>query len=317
MRFKFLIHAVSWSVLFLSGFSGLTAAAEPSANQELINLVRGLQEQMTQLKGTIEKQDAKIRQLEIRGPEIQMAQPSQTQGEVTPVPMSDYEFNQRLDAATGGAQKWLKDLKFSGDLRLRYEAFANHGTFSDPDRNRFRFRLRYGFEKGFGDQMKVGFSLASGEKVTNNGHNADPTSTNQTMGNLEDFKNIWIEKAYATYKPNWAEIGPISGLELTGGKFTNPFEKGSSDLIFDRDLKPEGAYETAKFKLLDTEDFDLESYFTAGQFILQEGSTVGTDAEMYGFQLGISPTVYVPWMDRPLNFFGAVSYYDYSDFEKS
>ena len=72
-----------------------------------------------------------------------------------------------------------------------------------------------------------GSTTAGGTNVGN----LDPISTNQTLGNLFNFKNIWIEKAYATYTPEWAKVGDadglnISGLEVTAGKFNNPFEKG-------------------------------------------------------------------------------------------
>jgi hypothetical protein len=290
----------------------LSLARPAFAAEDVGKLVQDLQTQMQDMQKIIKQQNEKIGQLEKRGPQVQMAQPA---GDSTAAPMSDYEFNERLTGSLGGANKWLKDLKFSGDLRLRYEAFHNSGVNSDQDRNRFRFRLRYGFEKKFNDEMKAGFSFASGEKVTANGHNADPTSTNQTMGNDFNFKNIWIEKAYATYTPNWAKVGPVKGLELTAGKFTNPFEKGSSDLVFDRDLKPEGIYEKVDVNILEGENVKMSGYATAGQFILQEnGSTGKSDAELYGYQIGLNPIFYTPWLERPLDLLSAISYYDYSGY---
>ncbi len=310
------------------------ATSTASAGEaELLSKLGELQKNMEQMQKTIALQNQQISELQKQGAKIETAPSAGAEAVSAAPPMSDYEFGQRLDSQLGGAQKWLKDLKFSGDLRLRYEAFANHGTFSDPDRNRFRFRLRYGFEKKFSDDLKAGFSMASGEGVTANGHNSDPTSTNQTFGNDFNFKNIWIEKAYAVYNPHWAKIGPISDLELSGGKFTNPFERGSSDMVFDRDLKPEGAYEKISLKLIETDDVKVNSYLTAGQFVLQEnknpngnvlvsgsGSTSTnnsypfSDAEMYGIQFGINPIVYTPWLDRPVDLLSAISYFDYSDY---
>src|SRR3989442_10720845 len=43
-----------------------------------------------------------------------------------------------------GMPEWVSALKFNGDFRGRYESF----TFDDPntpDRNRFRYRARFGF----------------------------------------------------------------------------------------------------------------------------------------------------------------------------
>ncbi|MFA5159439.1 MAG: putative porin, partial [Candidatus Omnitrophota bacterium] len=194
-------------VVCLMVFSSAAFADET----QLMDMVKNMQKQMTDLQSTVMAQKAELQALKAGGGgKIAMA-PSGV--EATP-PMSEAEFNQRLSDSTGGASKWLKDLKFSGDLRLRYEAFhlktaANNGY--EPNRNRFRFRLRYGFEKTFNPEMKVGFSMASGDKAVSTGYNGDPISTNQTLGNNFDFKNIWIEKAYATYTPEWAKVGPISG----------------------------------------------------------------------------------------------------------
>jgi hypothetical protein len=283
---------------------------------KLVGLITQMQKQMGEMQKVIDQQNVKLGDLEKRPPQIQIPAPAGNQPAVqTPaVPMSDYDFNQKLDGSLGGAQKWLKDLKFGGDLRLRYEAFSNKGTYSDPDRNRFRFRLRYGFEKKVLDDLIAGFSMASGEKVTMNGHNADPTSTNQTMGNLADFKNIWIEKAFAQYNPKWAKFGPVEGIETASGKFNNPFEKDSSDLIFDRDLKPEGAYEKINFKLFENSSIKLGGYATAGQFLLQESSTLQKDAQMFGYQVGVNPVFYTPFLERPIDNLSAFSYYDYQNY---
>ena len=91
-------------------------------------------------------------------------------------------------------------------------------------------------------------------------------------------------------------------------------------MIWDRDDKPEGIYEKADFKLLDTENFDLDSYLTTGQLVLQEQSAIGKDSELFAYQFGLSSAAYVPGMDRPLQWLGAVSLYqshnsgEYSNF---
>ena len=296
---------------------------------QLMDMVKQMQQQMTELQGTVAAQKTEIQALKANGGNIQTA-PGGV--EATP-PMSEAEFNQRLSDSTGGANKWLKDLKFSGDLRLRYEAFHLHGntaaTGSQSDRNRFRIRLRYGFEKTFSPEIKVGFSMASGEKKTTNGENSDPISTNQTMTNDFNFKSIWIEKAYATYTPEWAKIGnadalSVSGLEITAGKFNNPFEKGSTDMIWDRDLKPEGAYEKIDTRLFKNDNLDLKLYGTLGQFVLQEygnttnatsGTTVGSkDAYLWAYQVGLNPVFYVPGMERPVDALSALSIYSYQGY---
>ena len=312
-------------VVCLMTFSSAAFADEA----ELMSLVKNMQKQMNDLQSTVMAQKSEIDALKNRPANVQMGAGA-TSPEVTP-PMSEAEFNQRLGDRLGGADKWLKDLKFSGDLRLRYEAFhlhdGNPADTNQPDRNRFRFRLRYGFEKTFNPEMKVGFSMASGEKSTLSSAtagkgvgNADPISTNQSMTGDFNFKNIWIEKAYATYTPEWAKVSiadglNVSGLEVTAGKFTNPFERGSTDMIWDRDLKPEGIYEKVDVNLLKTDNLTLKAYGTAGQFILNETGTAGSiDSNLWAFQVGLNPIFYVPGMERPVDALSALSIYDYQHY---
>ncbi|MBU9889561.1 MAG: putative porin [Candidatus Omnitrophica bacterium] len=276
---------------------------------DLAGLIQSLQKQMTELQTTVAAQRIEIQELKSRGAGIQMA-PSGV--EATP-PMSEAEFKQRLSDSTGGADKWLKGLKFSGDMRLRYEAFQNtNGTSSEnDDRNRFRYRLRFGWEKKFTDEMKAGFYLASGERA-----GTDSTSTNTSLDENFSWKPIFIEKVFATYAPNWAKVGPISLLEITAGKMNNPFEAGSSDIVWDRDVKPEGIYEKANFNLLDTGSYDLKGYATAGQFVLDEDSATsgGGDANLFAYQLGLNQILYTDLMERPIDVKSAVSYYTFGKY---
>ncbi|OGW81045.1 MAG: hypothetical protein A3G33_07710 [Omnitrophica bacterium RIFCSPLOWO2_12_FULL_44_17] len=317
MKLKYIFLIVI--VFAIASIANTSAQAQDA---QVMDLVKNMQKQMLDMQKMIDQQAAKIKSLEGSAKNIQIAAPAAEPA----APMSDYEFATRLDSALGGANKWLKDVKAGGDLRLRYEAFqhTSGNTAETDDRNRFRYRLRYGLEKKFSDEIKAGFSLASGEVRSGSSHdsatglNGDPTSTNTTFDNLFNFKDIFVEKAFGSYAPNWAKVGPISGVELTGGKFTNPFEKGSSDLIWDRDVKPEGAYETVNFKLMETPNFKLNGYATAGQYILDEDSSGSDneDAEMFGYQFGINPVIYTPMFDRPFDLLSAVSYYNYSDFDR-
>ena len=314
----------SFLVACLMVFSSAAFADEA----QLMDMVKQMQQQMTELQGTVAAQKTEIQALKANGGSIQTA-PGGV--EATP-PMSEAEFNQRLSDSTGGANKWLKDLKFSGDLRLRYEAFHLHGptnaAYGTPvkdNRNRFRIRLRYGFEKTFSPEVKVGFSMASGDKSTTGTTggavgNADSISTNQSLTGDFNFKNIWIEKAYATYTPEWAKMSfaeglEISGLEVTAGKFNNPFEKGSTDMIWDRDLKPEGVYEKIDGRVLKTDNLDLKTYAILGQFVLQETSNVGTkDANLFAYQVGLNPVFYVSGLERPVDALTALSVYNYQNY---
>ncbi len=285
-----------------------------AVDPELASMVSKLQKQVNEMQVTIIKQDNKIQALENRPAATPIAGQAAAV-EPTP-PMTDYEFNDRLSNALGGSNKWLKDLSFKGDLRLRYEAFKfTNGTLSETDdRNRFRYRLRFGFEKKFNEDLYAGFALASGEQE--GGTNVDPTSTNTTFDNNFNFKPVFIEKAYATYYPPFLRVGPVKKVQLTAGKHDNPFEKGSSDMVWDRDVKPEGVSEKIDIKVLESENFNLNTYFLAGQYVLDEDSTVGGDANLFGFQGGINPVVYTPFFERPLDLLGAFSYYSFQNYAR-
>ena len=131
--------------------------------------------------------------------------------------------------------KALGPFAFSGDLRLRAE--PTFGGPGDLSQNRFRERIRFRLnaEAQLNDQLKGGFSLASGD--LNN-----PISTNQTLNQYTTRKPIAIDRAYATYNPRW-----FRPLTLTGGKFAYPWF--NTELVWDKDLNPEGAGETLAFNL--------------------------------------------------------------------
>lgn len=318
------ISKIQWTsafVLLAFLFQGKVFADEA----QLVSMIQTLQDQMKQMQRRIDRQSEEILELKQNRAQVQIAAPS---GETPQAgPRSDYEFNRMLDTSTGGAQKWLKDLSLKGDLRLRYEAFENHSgaATEDDDRNRFRYRLRYGFEKKFHEDMKIGFSMASGEFPTMAGTTAgsavaqnDPTATNTTFDNNFDFKPIYIEKAFASYSPFFLKNkGPLKATTVIAGKMDNAFEKGSSDIVWDRDVKPEGIMERLDFNLIDGSKFDLGSYFTAGQFVLDEdsdSSAFAGDAELYAFQLGLQPVFYLSELERPVEVLSAFSYYSYNDY---
>ncbi len=302
--------AVCLSILISAVFVPNAVADE----KELMDLIKQLQSQMSQMQNALNEQKDKIQQLESRPPQVQLTPPAPGSEAPLPAPMTDSEFNERLSTALGGADQWLKDLKFAGDLRLRYEAFdfSTGNPKQTPDRNRFRMRLRYGFEKTFNPDMKIGFGMITGEQ--DSGFHKEPGAGNQTFTNLFNYKNIWIEKAYATYTPHYLNLGPVQKVEVTAGKFNNPFEKGASDLIWDRDVKPEGVYEKIDARLLKTDALEFNLYATAGQFILQESSTLGKDAELFAYQGGITPVIHLPFLKKPVELLSAISYYDYDNF---
>jgi hypothetical protein len=131
--------------------------------------------------------------------------------------------------------KTLGPFAFSGDFRLRAEPTFGGPIDHSQDRFRERYRLRFNAEAALNDQFKGGFSLASGD--LNN-----PISTNQSGNQYDTRTPIAIDRAYATYNPSW-----FRPLTVTGGKFAYPWF--NTELVWDKDLNPEGAGETLAFNV--------------------------------------------------------------------
>src|SRR6266581_1819045 len=134
-----------------------------------------------------------------------------------------------------GRLKTLGPFVFSGDVRLRAEPTFGGPSDRSQDRFRERIRLRFNAEAQLNDQLKGGFSFASGD--LNN-----PISTNQTANQYTTRKPLTIDRAFATYNPSW-----FRPLTVTGGKFAYPWF--NTELVWDKDLNPEGAGETLAFNV--------------------------------------------------------------------
>lgn len=159
---------------------------------------------------------------------------------------------------------WVKNIKFKGDLRLRYQR-ENTEDDNRDDRNRGRIRLRLGAETKVVDEVKVGFGIASGS--------GDPRSTNQTLDNTFDKDNINIDYAFAEYTP-------FKWLSLIGGKFHNPIWR-PYDLLWDSDITPEGAAVQVRHEIVP----HLKFFSNLGFFILDERNAAppGDDDDPYMF----------------------------------
>jgi len=300
---KLLIAVLPLLIVWVSqdlGFADTT-----SDLQSMKYMIESLQQQMSKMQGTIEQQNLRIQQLESR----RMIE--------TPKPSASLE-PQAATAIIGEAIPWLKGAKYGGDLRLRYEAFdfydknndaGSTGTALDRTRNRFRMRLRWGFEKDYGDDWKVGFRLVTGNIN-------DQTSTNQTLGNPGYFtyKNILIDRAYALYSPVClVDQGVLQGLKIGAGKFENPFSRYSTGIVWDADVTPEGAYEQVNFKLMENEKTKVTAQATAGQFLVNENAGFESDAQIFGYQGVLNFSTSSFNTKEPVEFAAAAAFYDYTN----
>ncbi len=208
---------------------------------------------------------------------------------------TDKDFT-RAYAAKTGMPEWVTSLRFTGDLRLRYD-----GIFIDPtpspaagavnntvDRNRLRYRLRFGFIATMQDNIEVGLRLSSAENkgVAGTTIGGDPISGNDSFDNNGSKKLLWIDQAYAKWQalnsPDWSAT-------FIGGKMENPF--AFSDMVFDPDYTPEGL--AAQFGYNLSEQHALK--FNTGLFVLNEEAGTSRDALAFGAQLRLDSTWNQHW----------------------
>jgi len=190
-----------------------------------------------------------------------------------------------------------RNIKWSGDMRLREEYLNQTGTGTNVNRQRFRFRL--GMDAKVTDNLKVGARLASGSTT-------NPISTNQTFNTSFNHNTIVIDRAFVEYAP---ELPGVTEFKITGGKIANPFWV-VGPLVWDDDLNFDGAAVHLG------EDFGpMVNVFTNdGVFALQSGITEA--ASLWSTQGGV---VFKPFPDseeevlKNIKLTGAVSYHDYKN----
>jgi hypothetical protein len=129
----------------------------------------------------------------------------------------------------------LGPLTFSGDFRLREDAFYGGPSDHSLDQNLQNYRLRFNTDVQVTDDISGGFTLASGNIN-------DPTSTNQTLTGFYARKPIALDRVFINYHP-----GVFKPLNLVAGKFTYPWY--NTELTWDKDLNPEGFGQTLNFEL--------------------------------------------------------------------
>lgn len=277
------------------------------SNEELLGAMEQLRTLIAEQNRKLDAQQQRIAELESRiaeGNEVAVAAPAPVVA--APDPQQAADLKKIDDRLTGvetdfGAYKKANDSKvgrlgpfaFSGDIRMRYEPFFDGGAAAspNPDRVRFRGRLRFNANAKFSDQFSGGFSLGSGD--TN-----DPISTNQTLTNGFTRKPFFIDRAFIKYDPKWAK--PLS---ITAGKFGYTWYR--TELTFDNDLNPEGFSETLAWNFKNP--FLEKIAFVAFQTPVMEVSG-GKDTFIFGGQFQSN------WkLGSFVKFGGYLGYYNYQN----
>jgi hypothetical protein len=184
---------------------------------------------------------------------------------------------------------WLDNLKFSGDMRLRYEYRDN--TADKNNDERARLRLRFGFQKTWPDQdMLLSFRLSTGA-------DSSPLTENQTFTAFQKYP-VWVDQAYAQWTPK-----ALPGLSITAGKMPKPWE--TSDLVWDPDINYDGVWIRYNVPNLGP----VTPFVGAGFYQLYEsGKIFNTALEAYDAGVRYQIT-------KDIKFTSAVTFYDYNNID--
>jgi hypothetical protein len=175
-------------------------------------------------------------------------------------------------------------LKFSGDLRGRFESFWFDDDAVDEakdDRNRIRYRLRFNAKADLNSRAMAAFRIGTGSE--------DSRSGNQTLGDGVDFgpNGIAVRNAYLQLTP-W-EHGKLHNgeghLKFQFGRVPNPFvwKKGQDKMLWDNGIALSGV--SALFGIPAGEAADV--MFNGGWYQIDENSS-GSDPQVAIVQAGIT-----------------------------
>lgn len=243
-----------------------TAAEMLAAIERLTAVVEAQRRELEAQRDLLERQRAQLERIERR-----LAAPAAGTATLTSAaaPVAPAAFPSAPQAAAAGRETPVVPpfgpLRFSGDLRLRYEPFFQPGT---PDRHRFRVRARLDGVAEISPELRAGFTLATGQLT-------DVNATNQSMTDFFTRKAVGFDRYWVSYRPRGAR-----GLALLGGKFAVPW--ASTPLTFDRDVSIEGF---AQRFVRETEGPLRQFSFTGFQLPIRESGS-GQDSFLAGAQLG-------------------------------
>lgn len=164
--------------------------------------------------------------------------------------------------AVTAAQAEMPNVNWSGDLRYRHENIDSGTTTDHNIQERIRARLQAKSE--ITETISVKARIASGS--------GSVTTTNQTLDGAGSNKALEIDIFQADWK-----FAP--GAKLTLGKMSNPmYRVGSSDIVFDSDITPEGM----------AVSYEKEMFFVnLGRFWIENVTNNSNDVMLYAPQAGV------------------------------
>ncbi|MFH1878220.1 MAG: putative porin [Candidatus Omnitrophota bacterium] len=193
------------------------------------------------------------------------------------------------------APAWTQNIKIKGDARFRTQVDWGKGLGPAHERIRNRVRARLGVEGKVNQEVTAGMFLVTGE--------GDPRSTNQTLDDEFETKDIRLDAYYIKWDPRLDK--GIGKAALWLGKFQNPLE--TSELLWDTDICPGGVagqYMSPNFEL---GEVGANLYANTALLWLDEISTSQRDPMMWVTQAGLNMDIIKDW-EAVLNM--GIAYYD-------
>lgn len=185
---------------------------------------------------------------------------------------------------------------------------------TDQDRNRARFRVRFGAELDLADKFTMGIRLGTGDTnspVSGNqsfGYaNQGPGGNFQQQGGQFSKYAIWLDRAFLKWEPT-------DSISVTVGRFDNPFF--STTAIYSDDIGFDGLVLQARHEVAD----GIDPFLTIGSFPIfntdlhfgsnQPAKFESRDKWLNAAQIGVDWKLSKDW-----NLKLATAYYDFRNVE--
>jgi len=227
---------------------------------------------------------------------------------------------------------WVNRFQLSGDFRIRYQydsfdpenqpfsypnftAINDVGNITGPDtffnftedRNRLRFRFRYGFTAQVTDDL---FAVAR----ISTGNLENPITMQQNAGNDFNRYELGLDRGYIRWRDMTKSNYEWASVQI--GRFPVPFF-APTEMIWDTDLQLEGMAATGTYRFnLDGRESggltrDTGIWVTAGGFPMLESELAfdddsSNDKWLLGGQLGFDHAFKRPWQVK-----AGLALYDY------
>ena len=238
---------ITASALGLVMATPVAAFAQQGGNAELDALKQQVQALMQ-----------KVQELEAK----QAADAARTEARVAEAEATNDNKTDQIAKASAKltSSDWATKVKMKGDIRYRHEMIDQENS---AERTRQRLRVRVGVDAKVNDTVTAGLQLATGD-------DADPRSTNATLGDYNTRKSIRLDQAYL----NW---NAFQNGVVTLGKQSQPWVKAGNSMFYDGDVNPEGVAIKYGAK---------EGLFLNGWAFWLSEVSAGADANLFGAQVG-------------------------------